>query len=193
MEAKVLAIRKSDSRSCQTSDGATASIEHGLDGEERIILRDGEQQVLFEYVAGASRCVIHAPAGDLVLRAEGAIELDAAQGIRLNGGPQLDMEADKITTSADEAEVTIASIKVTADVLEGLYRRVRNRVDILETRAGRLVEQAKESYREVQSLSQTKAGRLRLVAEKTVHILGSRTLLKAHEDIKLKGCKIHLG
>lgn len=193
MEAKVLPIRESDEKTCRTKDGATAAIEHGRDGEERIVLRDGEQRVLVEYVAESSQCVIHALAGDLVLRSEGAIELDAVRGIRLNGGPQLDLEADKLTTSADEAEVTIASIRVTADVLEGLYRRVRNRVDILETRAGRVVEQAKETYREVQSLAQIKAGRLRLVAEKTVHVLGTQTLLKAHEDIKLQGDKIHLG
>ena len=35
--------------------------------------------------------------------------------------------------------------------------------------------------------------RMRLVADATFHILGKRTLIKAEEDIKLKGDKIHLG
>ena len=48
-------------------------------------------------------------------------------------------------------------------------------------------------YRDATELSQTRAGRMRMVAETTFHILGKRTLIKAEEDVKLKGEKIHLG
>jgi hypothetical protein len=105
----------------------------------------------------------------------------------------IDVEASRLRTSADEAEVTVAEAKLRIDVLEGIYRRVRQRVDVLETRAGRVVERAKETYRDVQDLAQTRAGRVRIVAEKTFHVLGARALLKAREDVKIKGDKIHLG
>jgi hypothetical protein len=195
MNAKVLPLRSEQGRSsCSTTDGATAAVLRTEHGDERLEVRDGRSRLLFEYVPDGARCVVHLPAGDLLLRAdEGAIELDAAKGIRLRGGPLLDLEADTLRTSADEAEVTLARALVRVDVLESVYRRLRQKVDIMETRAGRIVERAQESYRDVQTLAQTRAGRIRLVAEKTFHVLGTRALLKAHEDVKIKGDKIHLG
>ena len=38
----------------------------------------------------------------------------------------------------------------------------------------------------------TRAGRLRLVAEKTVSLLGQRAVMKAREDVKIKGDKVYL-
>jgi hypothetical protein len=47
-------------------------------------------------------------------------------------------------------------------------------------------------YRDVEGLSQTRAGRLRLVAEEALHLMGRRALVKAREDVKVKGEKIYL-
>ncbi len=57
----------------------------------------------------------------------------------------------------------------------------------------RIVERAKEAWRETEGLSQTRAGRVRMVAEQTLHLLAERTTLKAREDVKVKGEKIYLG
>lgn len=192
-------VEADETTSCRVSDGTSARVERaegdeGERAEERLVVRDGDDRVLFEYVPTSSRCIVHVPAGDLVVRADqGSIELEAVEGIRLRGGPLVEVEAETIRTNADDAEVTVAEAKVTVDVLQGVYRRVRQRVDILETTAGRIMERARESYRDVESLAQTRAGRMRFVAAKTFHVLGERTLFKAHQDIKIKGEKIHLG
>jgi len=178
----------------EASDGAAAALVIDPEGEERLVVRDGRGTLLFEYVPGASRCVVHSPTDDLVLRAaRGSIELDAAEGLRLRGGSSLEVETDELRTKARSAEVDLQDAKVSADVLTGTFRRVRHTVDILETSAGRIVERAKETYREVEGLAQTRAERIRHVAEKTFHVLGTHTLFKARQDLKLKGEKIHLG
>lgn len=97
-----------------------------------------------------------------------------------------------VSARAARAEIETDEGRVRARTLESTIEHALEVVEVLETRAGRILERAKESYREVEGLSQTRAGRLRLVAEKTLHALGQRTLLKAYEDMKLRGEKIYI-
>jgi hypothetical protein len=162
-----------------TGDGASARLEPG-EGGERLVLRDPGGRALFEYRPGDGRCVVHVPRGDLVLRTdEGGIELDSARGLRLGAKEAVTVEAEEV--------------RLTGGLLESTFRRARQRIDILEVTAGRIVERAIETYREVTELAQLRAGRVRQVAEGSYHVLGERTLFKARKDIKLKGEKIHLG
>lgn len=165
------------------SDGARAAIERAEAGEERLVVRDQGGRVLFEYVPGApaeAKCVVHVPAGDLVLRADaGSIELDARDAVRLRARAAVEVEADEV--------------RLRGRLLETTFRRMRQGVDVLELTAGRVVERAVETYREVTELAQLRAGRVRQVAETTFHLVGDRTLVKALKDVKLKGQKIHLG
>ena len=58
--------------------------------------------------------------------------------------------------------------------------------------ARRIVERAKATYRDAEDLAQTRAGRVRTVVETTFHVLAGTAIVKAEEDVKLKGKKIHL-
>ena len=71
-------------------------------------------------------------------------------------------------------------------------RRLEQRVGELETNAGRVMERAKESYREVETLAQTRAGRLRFVAKESFHTLAERVAVKAVQVLSLRGERIHL-
>jgi hypothetical protein len=55
-----------------------------------------------------------------------------------------------------------------------------------------VIERARNVYRDAEELSQTRAGRIKIIAEKTVHVLGQHTLFKAREDVKIKGEKVYL-
>ncbi len=191
---RLRAVESDEASRCRASDGAEASLVDGDEGDDALVVHNGEGQILFEYHAATSRCVVHQPTGDLVLRApSGAIALEAAEGLQLRGGPVIDIEADLLRASTDDLEVTSAEVTFVADVVTSTARRLRQRIDLLETTAGRIVERAGETYRDVERLAQTRAGRVRIVAKKTFHVLGERTLLKATKDVKLKGEKIYLG
>jgi hypothetical protein len=102
------------------------------------------------------------------------------------------MAAPLVSTRAAKSEVEADVVEVKARESTSTVEHVRQVVETLETSASRILERAKESYREVEGLSQTRAGRLRMVAEKTLHVLGQRTLIKAYEDMKLRAEKIYI-
>lgn len=181
------------STSCQAGDGSQAGLERDQ-GRERLVVRDARQRLLFAYEPASGRCVISVPTGDLVLRApDGRIELEAADGVRVRSEATVEVDADLVRTRVRRAEVQLEEGQVEAAVLTTSFRRLRQTVDVLELKAGRVVERAKESYRDIEGLAQTRAGRIRQVSEQAVHLLGRRLLLRAERDVKLDGDKIHLG
>jgi hypothetical protein len=163
-----------------TSDGTEVSVE-GEPGAEVVRVADGRGRALFEYHTHGGRSVVYAPAGDLEIRADhGAIELAARDAVRLRA------DTGSVEVTAREGRVAISQVTTVVDV-------ARHVVGSLETRATQLVERAKNAYREVEELSQHRAGRMRLVADATLHLLGQRALFKARGDVKIKGEEIALG
>jgi hypothetical protein len=210
--------RKLEARTLRAEDGTTAEL--GEDDVLRI--RNAEGALVFEHRPAEGHSVLYAAAGDLKLRApHGAIDLDAEE-VRVRGRKQVTMESEegvhffvgdaargatsffnlvrkgaafvapRLEARFEKAKVHAEEGEVHCGELATHAKRLRTKVEILETAAGRILEKARESYRETEGLSQTKAGRLRLVAEQTLHALGDRTLLKAHRDMKLRGEKIYI-
>lgn len=185
-------------------------------------VHDRRGRLLFEYDPEADRAVLHVPDGDLELSVpEGALRMRARDGVEvategdlsLRGGRRVQIEASRegrpasrlamqpgeltlvgsvITAAADRAEVLASRIGVKAHQLESHVDRVRSVAKVLDVRAGRIVERARDVYREVSGLSQTRAGRLKLVAQKAAQLVGENTLLKARDRMKIKGERIHL-
>lgn len=160
-----------------TRAGVTAAIERR--GEvEALRVTDREGNLLFEHRPSEGVTVISVPRGDLEIRApSGSVRVMAGQ---------------RVEVTAREAEVKVSDAKVTARQLTSTIDRVREVVGVLETRAERVIERAKNVYRDAEELSQTRAGRIKLIAERTVHVLGRHTLFKAEEDVKIKGEKVYL-
>ncbi|MCZ7679654.1 MAG: DUF3540 domain-containing protein [Sandaracinaceae bacterium] len=166
--------------------------------------------------------MLHVPDGDLEVSVpQGALRMKARDGVeiatdgdvRVAGGRSVSLEAARaegpasriamqpgelslvgsvLTAAADRAELLASKLGVRAHRVESHVDRVRNVVKVLDLRAGRIVERAKDVYRETEGLSQTRAGRLRMVAQKAVQIVGENALLKARDRMKVKGERIHL-
>ena len=68
----------------------------------------------------------------------------------------------------------------------------RHFIGVAETRAGRIVERARNVYREVAELEQTRAGRVRTIARELYSVLAERATIKADDDLTLVGETIHL-
>lgn len=148
------------------------------DAEGPVEVRDRRGALLFAYDPATDRATLHVPDGDLELSVpEGRLSLKARDGVRVQSG---------------EVEVLAGRLRVDARTVEGTVDRVKQVVQVLDLRAGRIVERAREVYREVEGLSQTRAGRLRLVAQKAAQLVGENVLLKARDRMKVKGERIHL-
>lgn len=161
-----------------TLTGVSASITRGAIDAEILRVVDADGRLLFEHNTSTRVTVIVAPEGDLELRApRGRVRIVAAEGFEL--------ETPSVHAKVGEARVEGRTLSTT-------FERMKTAAGVIETSAGRILERAKNAYREVEELSQTRAGRLRLVAEKTVSMLGQRAVVKAKEDVKIKGDKVYL-
>lgn len=218
----VRALRESTAERAEVraSDGVRARLERDEEGREVLALRDAEDRLLIAHRPALGRTEIFAE-GDLALRAGGDLELDAAGTVRVAAGANLDLtgrdvriassdpsgdersaltmregrtelSTDRLGASVDRADLTVRELNVVTRTMRTVAGRVKREFEVLETRAERIVERTKESFRETEGLHQTKAGRLRMVAETAFTVLSDKALLKAKDDVKIKGEKIYL-
>jgi len=206
--------------SVRASDGSVAAIEDD-EGREVLRLRDPEGRVLVTHHPAEGRSVIHA-SGDLGLRAEGNIDLAAAGAVRVRAGTNVEIvgagdvalaaedldgerrsaismregvmgvTTERLAAKIDRADMTLGESNLVVGTIRTVARRMKLEVGVIETKAERIVERAQESWRETEGLSQTRAGRLRLVAKGAFQAIGQQALLKAREGVKIKGEKIYL-
>lgn len=197
----------------RASDGVHASLSE--DGD-RLLVRDSAGAVLFVHDARTGRSTVetrgdlslHAPRGDLELVASGAVrvaaervELHGEETVRLTRGGDAAVALDPrgAHVSAPALDVTAARGRISlkdavfaSERLETAVTKARHLVGVVEVRAERILEQAKNVYREVEELSQLKAARVRTVATGTFSVLSKRATVKAEDDLALMGDKIHL-
>lgn len=143
------------------------------------------EAVVVEHDPEARRSVVRLPRGSVRFEADGDLELAATSTVRVEGR--------RIEARARDADVTIDRGVLRARRWEALVEHAAQTFEVLETRASRIVERAKNVYQEVEELAQTHAGRVRVVAEDALHLHARRALVKADEDVKIRGEKIHLG
>lgn len=144
--------------------------------------RDG---VVVSHDPEAGRSVVRLPRGAVRFEADGDLELASKATVRVEGA--------RIEASARVAALKVDRGEVRARRWELVAELARQSVEVIETRATRVVTRAKNVYAVVEELAQTQAGRVRVVARDAVHTHARRVLLKADEDVKLRGEKIHLG
>lgn len=144
--------------------------------------------------------------GDLTWVTDGAVRVEAAEQVTLCAGPEAATGA-AVTVGADRVRLRAPAVDVDAGALEVAARRasiaaealtvtvelLRRTLGTLETDVGRIIERAESSVRETKDLALTRAGRLRMVVERTASLLSERFVVKTEEDVKIDGSKIHLG
>lgn len=134
-----------------------------IEGRDLLRVRGPDGRLLVE-VAEDGSVTLCVPRGDLRLRAEGRVCIEGAEGVEIKG-PLVHVEASNL----------------------------RHVVGVLETRARRIVERTKDAYRDVEGVSQLRAGQVKLVAKKTLRVMAERLRFRAQKDAKVQGEKIYLG
>ncbi|HSU55988.1 MAG TPA: DUF3540 domain-containing protein [Candidatus Dormibacteraeota bacterium] len=166
---------------------------------------------------------IQIPTGDLeFVTAQGSISFQAAKDIRFAGSsvsllsrwgaclgvfgangkvkssltlePEaLKLKSAQISADAGQAEFNFQNAQLSgnsAQVQVGFLRITSQR---FESIAETLMEKAKNVYRTAEELSQTQAGRLRTIVRGLWQVKARKAFLKADEDFRVDGDKIHLG
>ncbi len=182
---------------------------------EAIELRDGEGHLLVRYEKGEA--TIFAARGDLKLSApagrvliEGRdVAVQAARDLDLNaprhvsvgtGASHLAFEGDKaklqtteLGVNAKKGRVAVGEAEVLARQIVTSAERIATKVTRYELEAERLVEKAKDAFRDVTGLAQTRIGRAKTVVREVFSLRSKRSVLKSEQETKIDGSKVLLG
>jgi hypothetical protein len=183
-------------------------------------IRDAEGRLLVRYENGAAS--IAAPDGDLsieaprgrvivragqgiALQAEGDIEQVARGSVALRAGGEegasaLEMgsaeariETTRLSVKAEDTSVTTQQATVIARRIATTATALTQTVERYELNATRLIERARDTFREASELAQTSAGRVRMLVKDTYFMRSRRTSMTSAEDTSIDGSKILLG
>ena len=204
------------------ADGAFASIKNSAESQT-LCVYSNNNELMFEYDPDTKKSRIFSDTEDMVFDApKGNIEFNAAGTIHLNGhlveitgksgigvsvGEMFEQLESVLTLKPGKISVASQEVNVSARRASFFLEEARNNikavvskigsakliVDKLETTASLIIEKAKNSYRTTENLNQVKAGRMIMLIQSTFHLKSKSSIIKAEEDVKVKGEKIHLG
>ena len=167
--------------------GATASAEPGA-----LVLRDPSGAVVASYEpdartlrvgAGLARVELGAPDGTVAITARD-VEISAARRAAV-AAPELDVTSGSARLRAEEASISAKVVRTVAEELASTAER-------WEVQVGRLIERAAETYREAR-LAETRAERVRTVAQAAFDVIAGRTTLLSDDDTVIDGKRVLLG
>ena len=212
---------KTSDDTVSTAQGALAR-RHLKNGHETLSVEDDQGHLLFEYDATENKSRLYAAQGDLSLTAlQGDIELISGKNIHCKSLGGLTMESAtaaqlRVASEAESSAISLTdkgllmtsnqvglraksgNIKIEHCQYEGdTFKAVLDRSKILvgkiETVAIRIIERAKNVYRHVEELQQTRANRVRTLVEGSYQLNSETSYIKAKKNVNIDGEKIHLG
>jgi hypothetical protein len=215
-EAYVVAVlHASVAPALMLSDGSRAELVDG--GLE---LRDGAGRLLVRYADGAAEVsapsrdlTLSAPQGRVVIQAATDVAIDAARDVTQHAGrrvdvgagasgaaPQLRVEPAATHVKADRLHVDARQSRVATGEATLLARSIATTAEVLalnvdryELTANRLVEKARDAFRDVGGLLQQRIGRARVIVDDAYSLYSRRTVLESTEETSIDGKKILIG
>ena len=202
--------------------GARAEVEESS-GAKALRVFSRRNELLFEYDAGTEKARITVEsgdlefatsAGDIVFRSANdvrfagrEIDLAARQIARLSvtdaGGRStaavslepgsLELSSPEMVLTAQRGEFYVQHARYTGEEFLGRIGQVKLIAVKLETAARTVIQKARNAYRTVEQLFQVRTGRMRTLVKGTYHVKSRKTMMKAEQDVKIKGERIHLG
>lgn len=212
----------SGNKQLRISNGVTAEVEDN-DNSENLNIRNNKGQLLVQFDSRADKCTIYAPSGNIDFAApEGSITFQAAEDIRIEGQHKISIHSNdtihliardaggnraQVGLNSYKADISSAFLNVTSrrgqinikdatysgEYFRGTIKKVRIFIDRMDSSVNTIREKAKNVYKYVEGLLQTKSGRSRTLVESSSYLKAKRIYEKAEEDVKIDGNKIHLG
>lgn len=180
---EVLAITPSVERSLEAEGGACARISR-RDGHELLEVRDADERVLFELDTKTGKARVMMPGGSLSLEApDGDIELVAKGSVRARG------QRIELSGGSDAKASLLLGDRIAQLSAKGLVFAAER----IESAAERLVERARNVYRQVEELHQLRAKRTRTLVEEGHVVRAGHASLEATEEVRIDGSRINLG
>jgi hypothetical protein len=133
---------------------------------DAVEVRDAKGALVFAYDAATGSMRVEAPTGDVVFAAP-------------NGKVVLEAGVDVELTAKGEAKIHAQAIELVSGVAA--------------IHAERLIERAKDAYREIDGLLHTRAGRVRSLVAGAYELFAKQTTVTSEEDTSIDGKRVLLG
>lgn len=171
-----------------TPAGASAS----CDGDV-IVVRDPGGAIVVTYDAATGSATIAAPSGDLRLAApKGRVVVEAGTDLELSAA-RTRLRSEELEVEAGRTRLRSAALELVSEVMEVSSSSVVVGAGRLQVSAERVFEKARDIYREVEGVIDTKAGRLRSVVRGAWQAKSGSTSIVSKEDTFLDGRRVLLG
>ncbi len=122
----------------------------------------------------------------------GALRLDE-DGVRIESGTRLALDAPEMTLAAENASITAKRLTLTGEILKTAFSAATRVLGALEESVGRLRQRIGRSWRAVEDSETAHVGRMRVTVEKSLRLESRDALIRADEDVRVDAAKIHLG
>jgi hypothetical protein len=181
-----------------------------------------EQELLFEYDPKTHKSRVFINEGDLELvTRKGDITLNAAKNINLHSNnlelsaethinlavtdskesrstlsldpKHLNLTSPKLGITSQKADLLVEDMHYTGKTCLARMASLRFIGKQLKIAATTINQKAENIFQKITGLSQIRAGRKHEIIDETYHLKSKQAVLKADQDFKIKGEKIHLG
>jgi hypothetical protein len=140
--------------------------------------RDVQSDIIFE--------------GDVLVKVKNGDLGFVAQKLDLKGN-DIDLASKNLDIRSLRGKASIRDFTFLGRVFRGNINAVSIISKTMNSITERLTQKARQSYRWIEGLEQTEAGRLRFSAKDSLFMKGKRSSLIAEKKVKIDGEKIHLG
>jgi len=206
----IAAIHTAQPAQLLARDGSTAELRNG-----ELQVRDAAGRLLVRYADGEAE--ICAPSRDLRLTApNGQVKLEAGTDVCIAAARDMSQRAGRKLTAHSEGELAISGHKagvkahqldvethrtrVVAGQAEVVARRIAttaeqlaHQVERYELTAVKIVEKARDAFRDVTGLAQSRFGRARTLVRSVYSLRSRRAVLVSKQDTTIDGERILLG
>ena len=196
-------------------DGSAARLEN-----DSVILQTPDGAVVARFKAGCLELVapdgdlkLSAPHGHVVLSSSMDVKISAARDVLHQSGRRVDLasgeegaspqvrieparvqiESRRIEFRSAATEFVSQEVRMAAQRIHTSAEELLQTVGLYELKAVRIVEKARDAFRDITDLAQDRVGRLRSLVKDVYSMSSRRTLMKSKDDTSIDGKKILLG
>ncbi len=141
---------------------------------------------------GAQDAELSLPGGSMIYARDGEMAL-SAHTLKLEGRESVGLDAGKLAVTAASASTTVKHWQGWFDTLEAYAVSIEYSAKTLSARLGRLLSRSLESFRSVEGLDETRAGRSRTRVRDDHRLEAGHITARADGFVKIDGQKIDLG
>ncbi|HTN67414.1 MAG TPA: DUF3540 domain-containing protein [Burkholderiaceae bacterium] len=132
------------------------------------------------------------PGGVALRTSHGKLHVDAER-VELAARDSLSLQAPKINMAGLSADMTFHRLSASAQEVQGRFGMVSTVAQSITSTVERLVQKTRDSFRWIENLDETRAGRVRLQVQERYHLKAKHASVLADGQVKIDGDKIDLG